>query len=109
MSTAQPPSTVRLVVGERRSFELPGLGTAGFIWQETVDGPPGIVEVAWQRGFPPGTPLPAVGVSAPEIVTLRALAPGDVTVRLVQRRPWEQDAKPNDERAVLVHVDADGE
>jgi predicted secreted protein len=94
-----------MVAGEKRSFELPGLGAAGFIWQDAIDGPPGIVEVTWERGFPPGTPPPAPGVSAPEIATLHALSSGDVSLRLVQQRRWETDAEPRSEHTMLVHVD----
>jgi hypothetical protein len=74
------------------------------MWQETVEGPPGVIEVTVERGFPPGTTAPAVGVSAPEILTIRAVGPGEVTLRLAQRRPWEQGVAPLREHAVVVHV-----
>lgn len=83
---------------------LPGLGTAGYMWQERVSGPPDVIRVSWVRGFAPGTEPAAVGVSAPESVTVRAVAPGDVLLRLVQVRPWQPDATPIGERQVTVRV-----
>ncbi len=98
------PNTVELRVGEDFTFELPGLGTAGYVWQETVHGPTGVIEVSWHRGFTPGTEPSAVGVSAPEVATIRALGRGEVTVLLRQVRPWERDKRPLNEHAVVVRV-----
>jgi predicted secreted protein len=83
---------------------MPGLGTAGYIWQHEIDDPSGAVDVRWERGFPEGRPPAAVGVSAPEVATITALAPGRATLRLVQRRPWERDAPPLHAHTVEVRV-----
>ena len=101
---AEPPDHLDLRVGEEYSIELPGLGTAGFLWEDHIEGPPGVVQVTWQRGFPPGTAAPAVGASASETAILHAVGPGDVTVRLLQRRPWAADVPPHREHVVVVHV-----
>ncbi|HEX8103236.1 MAG TPA: protease inhibitor I42 family protein [Solirubrobacteraceae bacterium] len=98
------PDRIELAPGETRSFQLPGLGTAGYMWQDVVEGDPGTVEVSWERGFAPGTEPAAVGVSAPETATVRALGPGEAAVRLVQRRPWEQDVAPQAEHRMAVQV-----
>lgn len=102
------PERVDLTVGEAVTFELPGLGTAGFIWQDQVAGSPGVVQVSWSRGFAPGTEPTAIGVSAPEVATIQALQPGEVTLRLVQVQPWEPHAAPNREHRVTVRVVASG-
>ena len=98
------PEHLDLGVGQDWTVVLPGLGTAGYLWQEQVSGPHGVIEVSWSRGFAPGTEPAAVGVSAPETLTIRASGPGDVTVHLVQVRPWERGAVPVSERRMTVRV-----
>ncbi|MGC3995051.1 MAG: protease inhibitor I42 family protein [Propionicimonas sp.] len=101
----EPPTTLTLAVGEQHELVLPGLGTAGYIWQDAVDGPDGVVAVAWTRGFggdATAAPRP-IGASAPERLAITAVAPGHVTLRLAQRRPWEQVA-PRAQHVVEVEV-----
>jgi predicted secreted protein len=98
------PDHLDLAVGQEWTVVLPGLGTAGYMWQDQVSGPIDVIEVSWSRGFAPGTEPAAVGVSAPETATIRALGPGDVTLHLVQVRPWERDATPISERRLTVRV-----
>ncbi len=98
------PDHLDLAVGQEWTGKLPGLGTAGYMWQEQVSGPPAVIEVSWSRGFPPGTEPAAVGVSAPETATIRALGPGDVTLNLVQVRPWQHDVAPISELRMTVRV-----
>jgi predicted secreted protein len=83
---------------------LRGLGTSGYGWHHEIDGPPGVVEVEWKRGFPPGSAEQPVGVSAPEVATIHAVAPGMVTLRLVQRRSWESGVPPRESHTVSVRV-----
>ena len=100
-----PPGRVELAAGEVREIDLPGLGTAGYLWQHELDGDAAAVEVTWRHGPPPeGALSTAVGASAPEVVTIRALRPGKVHLRLEQRRPWETDAQPLASHDVEVHV-----
>ena len=88
-----------------REIDLPGLGTAGYLWQHDLDGDTGAVEVAWRREPPPEDALTtAVGASGREVVTIRALAPGTARVRLEQRRPWEADVEPLHRHDIEVRV-----
>ena len=100
----QLPARVDLKQGEERSFTLPGLGTAGYMWQEQISGPADVVSITWQRGYPPGSEPAAIGVSAPETATVRAIAPGEVTLSFVQIRPWERGVAPKQEQMVRVRV-----
>lgn len=100
------PGQVVLHVGETFSLDLPGLGTAGYLWSGELLGPPGVVNVAWSRGSPEGIPSP-VGLGAAETVTIQAQTPGQVTLHLVQRRPWERDKQPLSHRTVQVTVVGD--
>ncbi|HET7486925.1 MAG TPA: protease inhibitor I42 family protein [Acidimicrobiales bacterium] len=100
------PASLDLRVGEERRIPLPGLATAGYRWQDTVDGQAGAVEVGWERGFPEGGAPPAAGANAPETVTVRGVQPGDATLRLALRRPWQAGAPPEREHTIAVHVAA---
>jgi len=97
---------LRLVVGEQAELTLPGLGTAGYRWSETIDGDAEAVTVQWQRGFSADEAKPRLaGAGAPERLMLTAIAPGRLNVRLEQRRPWES-GPPKAERVVEVEVRA---
>jgi len=99
-----PPARIDLAVGEERSVELPGLGTAGYDWDHQVAGDDGVVDVTWTRGFPPGAPMPRAGVSAPEVATVRGLRPGTARLRLYQHRRWEPPEKARAEHRIEVVV-----
>ncbi len=98
------PPELALRVGERRDLELPGLGTAGYRWDETLAGDVDAVQLQWQRGMSVeearGRPT---GASAPERLSIIAVGPGQVTVRLTQQRPWE-NGPPRAEHTIAVHV-----
>jgi predicted secreted protein len=97
------PDQLSLHVGEERVLELPSLMTAGYMWQEQPY-QPGTVDVSWSRGMPAGSPPMPVGLSAPEKVTIRAVAPGTVTLTFNQRRHWEKDRPPARSHSVVVSV-----
>lgn len=102
--------SVSLAVGERRDLTLTGRGSAGYSWATELDGPEGVVEIR-RRPPPsapegtPGGPPPAAG-SLPELLTIEALAPGRVHLRLELRRSWESGSEPleRDEIEVVVRA-----
>lgn len=91
-------------VGEQQDVELPGLGTAGYVWDSEIAGKANVIDVQWSRGDSPGTPPRPVGQSAPEVATIRAVAPGDVELRLFQHRRWEPADQAIARHVVGVHV-----
>ncbi len=93
-----------LGVGDEQTIALPGLGTAGYMWQERVIGPPDVIAISWSRGFAPGIEPAAIGVSAPERITIRGVRPGEAQLRLIQVRHWEPDEAPINERRITVRV-----
>jgi predicted secreted protein len=97
------PSELAIAVGEERHLRLPGLGTAGYVWQ--VEGEADVVEVALapvaDEDAHSGAP---VGRSLDEQVTIRGRQPGRVVVRLLQRRPWERAAMPLREATLRITV-----
>ena len=50
--TAAMPNHIELSVGEQYVVELPGLGTAGYVWDCDITGAEDVVDVQWTRGFP---------------------------------------------------------
>jgi hypothetical protein len=90
---------LELKVGELHELELKGLGSAGYSWEPSVEGPEGIVEIRRAPSGPPadrpppGGPPPASG-SLSEAFQVEALAPGRVGVRFALRRSWEPDEAP---------------
>ena len=91
-------------VGEERDVELPGLETAGYVWDSAIVGAGDVIDVRWTRGDPPGSPPRAVGQSAPEVATIRALEPGDVELQLYQHRRWEPASQVAARHDICVHV-----
>lgn len=101
---ADPPDRVELEVGEQITLQLPGLGTAGYVWGDEVAGDDGIVSVSWARGLPDGAPRTPPGASAPELVTIVGEKPGSAVVRLIQHRTWESPDRVQAEHSVTVVV-----
>lgn len=115
------PSSVELAAGSTADVVLRGLGTAGYIWEASVEGPQGIVGVRVHRGGTgaagnsPGnagatTTADAhdggrrIGAAVPETLSVTGLAAGRVVVHLDQRRPWERGVAPRDRHRIEVVV-----
>lgn len=97
------PTSLEMRVGEERNVEFPGLGTAGYVWDAEIVGE-GVIDVHWTRGDPPGSlPCPP-GQNAPEVVSIRAVAPGDGELRLSQHRRWEPATQAIARHNIHVHV-----
>lgn len=86
---------INLRVGDTHKSQIGGLGSAGYGWDYAVEGDPDIVTVSIES-LPPPLPPPPGGTppdtySAEQLVVITAEAPGEATVRLLLRRPWEHD------------------
>jgi predicted secreted protein len=97
------PASLEMTVGEERNVELPGFGTAGYLWDAEIVGA-GVIDVHWTRGDPPGSPPRPPGQSAPEVATIRAVAPGDGELQLYQHRRWEPATQAITRHDINVHV-----
>jgi predicted secreted protein len=98
------PASIDMPVGEERDVELPGLGTAGYVWDSEIVGASNVIDVRWTRGDPPGSPPRPMGQSAPEVATIRAVEPGDVELRLYQHRRWEPASQVAARHDIHVHI-----
>jgi predicted secreted protein len=103
-SVSEVPDRIALAVGEQVTLVLPGLGTAGYAWDHEADGDPGAVDISWERGFPPETPPKAIGVSAPERITIVGKHAGHVAVTIFQHRRWEPRERARSEHQIEVVV-----
>lgn len=100
---------VELTVGERWEVRLPGRGAAGYQWFCEMAGPPEVVDVALVQLPPPSAPKaggePPQGGSYDEVVQVRALRPGTVSLSLTQRRSWETGKAPLRQHSIQVVVE----
>lgn len=103
---ANVPTHLDLRVREQYAIELPGLGTAGYVWDHDIVGENGVVDLRWTRGYPADSPARPVGASAPEVVTIRGERAGSVEVRLFQHRRWEPPERFRAEYRFSVTVHA---
>jgi hypothetical protein len=89
---------IHLGVGECYQHSLKGLGSAGYVWEVQTEGAEEAITLSREKIK--SSPLPPAGSAAPDtssmddLIHVEAKRPGTVTVRLVQRRPWEQDVPP---------------
>ena len=99
------PTTIELQVGEVQTLNLASLGTAGYVWNYTIAGNATVVTVTADRAAPPSSSAtPIAGSSPDEVFTIRGQEPGQVTLHLVQCRPWATDQPPIKEHRITVMV-----
>ena len=102
---------LELKVGEMHELELRGLGSAGYSWEPSLEGPEGVVEIRRAPSGPlrrppaAGRPAPASG-SLPEAFQVEAVGARAGRVRFALRRSWEPDEPPLEETALDVIVTA---
>lgn len=98
-------TTIEVPVGETIAVALVGVPTAGYLWDAAqvpaflteVEGSSGPTTTAQrQPGF--------AGGSHWEVTRVRATGPGQGTLRLEQRRPWEPKSEPASQTFTLTIV-----
>jgi len=80
----------RLIVGDVLELRLPGNPTTGYTWQVTA-----LPSQLQQQGEPvhrSGSQM--LGAGGITSFMFRTTTPGDTTLELVYRRPWEQNTLP---------------
>ncbi|MDP3740047.1 MAG: protease inhibitor I42 family protein [Hyphomonadaceae bacterium] len=92
-------ASVEMQVGQKMSVSLSGVPTAGYVWG--ADAPPAFVKVSDGPGGATTSAqmLPGfAGGNHWEVLVIEAVAPGEAEIGLVQKRPWEDKADPDDKR-----------
>lgn len=99
---------ITLRTGERYILPLTAMGSTGYAWEWTVEGAVGAVNIHIEsKAAPPVAPAggpPPGTYKAEEWAVLTAVAPGNVKIHLMLRRPWEHDKPPIEERMIEVDV-----
>jgi len=96
LSSADAGKTFEVKVGQKVSVALVGVPTAGYLW--AVSGPPAWVKASDGPGGATSTAqrLPGfTGGNHWEVIIIEAVAAGEGTITLAQRRPWEDKAEPD--------------
>jgi predicted secreted protein len=99
LTSADAGASVEMKVGEKISVSLSGVPTAGYLW--AADNPPAFVKVSDGPGGSTSTAqfLPGfAGGNHWEVLVIEAVAAGESEISLVQKRPWETQAAPDDQR-----------
>ncbi|MCE8423103.1 MAG: protease inhibitor I42 family protein [Candidatus Methanoperedens sp.] len=99
------PSKIELIVGEKHSLRLKGLGAAGYNWEYRIEEIEKVVSVSLDfvdDGKKTG-PLPP-GYSLDVLVTIEALVPGHATIQLAQQRSWEKGKHPLKKHIIEIFV-----
>jgi hypothetical protein len=89
-------TTLELAAGTEQVVRLPGLGSAGYLWQYHLEGDEGVAEVEIRRSQapslpPPGEPPPN-NYSLDELVRLRGVSAGKVRIVCTQVRVGQEAA-----------------
>jgi predicted secreted protein len=99
LTEADAGAAVEMQVGEKISVSLSGVPTAGYVWG--ADKPPAFVKIIEGPGGATSTSqfLPGfAGGNHWEVLVIEAIAPGAGEITLVQKRPWDEEAAPDDKR-----------
>ena len=93
--------TIELQTGEIMDITLEGNPTTGYQWEPEI---PliGMLEQVGEAEFVPDSQ--ATGSGGKVTLTFKAIAPGEGTLRLIYRRPWEQEMEPLEAFEVKVVV-----
>ena len=97
------PDEVSLQIGEEQTLLLPSSAQAGYVWEAESDDE-AVVAVSTKFEGADDAAVGARTFSENERLTLRGLAEGTTTVRLVQRRTWEERVEPISAHALAVNV-----
>ena len=102
----EAPSEIVIRPGGTHRVTLGGLGSAGYLWEFEIEGPPGVIAVhpdfSTQKDSMHINPSTLQTSSVEHLFTIDALRPGKAEVRFLLRRPWQKDTPPV--RTIAVHV-----
>lgn len=105
---ADNETSVAVKAGTTISVALRGIPTAGYLW--SVVEAPSFLEAAGEDSGPTSEAQLQPGFSGGrhwEVFFFRVTGEGEGTLRLEQRRPWEEDEPPADEFSVAIVASAE--
>ena len=104
--TGAAAESIELRPGQMHSRQLRGLGTAGYQWVATMDGPSSVARwsVSSIDTEEPDAAVPRPGAPVDHLLTIEGVTPGRVLLRLQHKRPWEMNSGPVDEFVLDIVV-----
>jgi len=96
---------IKLKTGESTSLKLKGLATAGYEWNFTTDDNKNYVEVSKEFKLSEKLTQKNMGASADEIFTIKANKNGIVNIYFFQKRNWEKNTNPVNEKKVKIIIE----
>ena len=98
------PDVIKLKNGESTSITLKGLATAGFEWNYTTDNKD-CIKVSREFVVPDKSDKKIIGGSSNEIFTIVAQKKGTVNITFTQKRNWEKNVDPANEKNVKIIIE----
>jgi predicted secreted protein len=93
---------IHLKISDTYQITLKGMGSAGYVWQYSIEGDEHAITVERIDSTEPAGPL--MGQSANWVFEIRAVAQGSANLTFVQRRQWEQNVPTRDQKRFLITV-----
>lgn len=94
--------TIELRAGDELSVTLKGNPTTGYTWEMDAQQTAGLLQQVGETEFKPEGNAPGSG--GQQTLRFKAITPGAMTLRLVYRRPWEQNIEPADSFEVKIVI-----
>ena len=92
---------IKLKTGESITVKLKGLPTAGYQWNYIIDDNKNLITVSKDFQLTQKT----AGGSADEVFTIKAGNKGNVNIIFFQKRNWEANVKPINEKKVKIIIE----
>ena len=92
---------IKLKTGESTTIKLKGLSTAGYQWNYTIDDNKNLITVSKDFQLTQKT----AGASADEIFTIKANNKGIVNITFFQKRNWEKNVDPVNEKKIKITIE----
>lgn len=93
--------TIEVSPGGTFTITLESNPTTGFSWG-IVSGEGGVIQLQGEPKFDSDSAL--IGAGGVEVFTFKAIQPGETTLEMNYRRPWETDVEPLDTYTVTIIV-----
>jgi predicted secreted protein len=96
---------IKLKTGDLTTVKLKGLATAGYEWNYAIDENKDHVEVSKEFKLAEKLTQKNMGASADEIFTIKANKKGTVNIYFSQKRSWEKNIDPINEKKVKIIIE----
>jgi predicted secreted protein len=96
---------MKLQTGHSTVIKLKGLATAGYEWNYTIEGNKGLVTISKDFVLKEKLTQKNMGASADEVFTVTAIKKGIVNINFFQKRSWETNVEPVNEKKIKLIIE----